>query len=258
MHDTKYTIFFAVAVCFVCSIFVAGSAVLLKDRQEANALLDQQKKVLSVADLLEEGEKLSPAEVNALFEKNIQSVVVNLATGAVASDIDATAFDQKKAAMDTATSEAAPENGAKVRRIPHHGLVYRVVVDDELTAIIFPIEGAGLWGTLYGYIAIAPDLKTVKGITFYKHKETPGLGGEVDNPRWKNLWVGRQAFDDRGRVALSVKKGQAGSVEEDPYQVDGLSGATLTSRGVTHTLEFWLGDQGFGPYITAARNGGSM
>ncbi len=258
MHDTKYTIFFAALVCFVCSIFVAGSAVLLKDLQDANVLLDRQKKVLDVADLVEEGQKLSAIEVNALFEANIQAVVVDLATGETVTDIDPATFDQGKAAKDPATSNAAEENAAKVRRVPNNALIYQVVVEGELTAIIFPIEGAGLWGTLYGFIAVGPDLQTVKGITFYQHKETPGLGGEVDNTRWKSLWQGRHLFDEGGRIALSVNKGQAGSVEEDPYHVDGLSGATLTSRGVTNSIHFWLGEQGFGTYLKAARNGGSI
>ena len=107
---------------------------------------------------------------------------------------------------------------------------------------------------LYGYLALAPDARTIVGITFYQHKETPGLGGEVDNPRWKSLWPGRLAYDERGNPAIRVKKGPAGSVEEDPYQVDGLSGATITSRGVTNLLRFWLGDDGFGPYLASYRD----
>ena len=88
-----------------------------------------------------------------------------------------------------------------------------------------------------------------RGITFYEHGETPGLGGEVDNPRWKSLWKGRKAFDDSGEVRIAVIKGQAGPPESDPYRVDGLSGATITSRGVTNLLAFWLGDAGFGEYL---------
>ena len=133
--------------------------------------------------------------------------------------------------------------------MPDDGLVYEVVKDDEVEAIILPIEGMGLWSTLYGYIALDADVNTIEGITFYEHGETPGLGGEVDNPRWKALWPGRKAFDERGNVKIQVKKGPAGPPSEDPYQVDGLSGATLTSRGVTNMLHFWLGEEGFGPYL---------
>jgi Na+-transporting NADH:ubiquinone oxidoreductase subunit C len=128
-----------------------------------------------------------------------------------------------------------------------------VVEGDELKAIILPIEGKGLWSTLYGYLALAPDANTVVGITFYDHGETPGLGGEVDNPRWQALWPNRKAYDARGNAALRVKKGRAGPPEEDPHQVDGLSGATITSRGVTALIQFWLGDDGFGPYLASHR-----
>jgi len=97
------------------------------------------------------------------------------------------------------------------------------------------------------------DTTTIRGLTFYAHGETPGLGGEVDNPRWKALWPGRKAFDENWKPDIRVIKGQAGSPETDPHHVDGLSGATLTSRGVTNLLLFWLGDQGFGPYLQQFR-----
>jgi Na+-transporting NADH:ubiquinone oxidoreductase subunit C len=107
----------------------------------------------------------------------------------------------------------------------------------------------GLWGTMYGFIAIDKDLNTIQGLTFYKHKETPGLGAEIDNPNWKAKWPGRLIHDDSGNIAIKVIKGPAASPSEAPHQVDGLSGATLTSNGVTNLLKFWLGDNGFGPYL---------
>ena len=94
---------------------------------------------------------------------------------------------------------------------------------------------------------------TIKGITYYKHGETPGLGGEVDNQNWKDKWPGRKAFDASGKVVIALIKGSAGSAEENPHQVDGLSGATLTSRGVTNMLDFWLSDMGYGPYLEKFR-----
>ena len=119
--------------------------------------------------------------------------------------------------------------------------------------LVLPIEGYGLWSTLYGFLALDADTKTIRGLTYYQHLETPGLGGEVDNPSWKALWPGRVAFDDTGSPVISVIKGRAGSPQEDPYRVDGLSGATITSRGVTHMLRFWLGEAGFAPYLTRFR-----
>jgi Na+-transporting NADH:ubiquinone oxidoreductase subunit C len=119
--------------------------------------------------------------------------------------------------------------------------------------LILPIEGMGLWSTLRGYIALDHDANTIRGITYYEQGETAGLGGEVDNPRWKALWPGRKAFDSRWRPVIGVKKGAAGPPETDPHQVDGLAGATLTSNGVTNMLRFWLGENGFGPFLAQYR-----
>lgn len=254
-HSTGYIVGFAVAICLVCSLLVSTSAVGLKSRQDANKLLDRQKKVLTVAGLMEDGASLPREEIASLFESSIKQKVIDLKTGDPEPAIDVASFDQRAAAADPETSFEAPENASKVRRLPNQALVFDVIDQGELKALILPIEGYGLWGTLYGYIALAPDARTIVGITFYEHKETPGLGGEVDNPRWKALWPGRLAFNDRGVPAISVKKGVAGPVAEDPYNVDGLSGATITSRGVTALVRFWLGEDGFGPYLASYRAG---
>ncbi len=252
-HSTGYIVGFAVIVCLICALFVAGSAVSLKPRQDANVILDRQKKVLAVAGLIEEGQSLSESEIASIFETNIRQTVIDLETGELNDAIDPVSFDQQAAAADPEVSRLAPDNPAKVRRLPDQALVFEVVQDDERKALILPIEGYGLWGTLYGYLALAPDTRTIVGITFYQHKETPGLGGEVDNPRWKALWPGRLAFNERWQPAITVKKGIAGPPDQDPYQVDGLSGATITSRGVTALVRFWLGDDGFGPYLEKQR-----
>jgi Na+-transporting NADH:ubiquinone oxidoreductase subunit C len=252
-HNSRYIVLFAAAVCGVCSIFVAVSAVALKGRQEANKLLDVQTKVLIVAGLVEDGQKLDDETVRQRFAENITAQVVELASGQDAEGVDPATFDQQEVARDSDTSSVPPANRAKVMRVPDQALVYRVESAGETQSIILPIEGTGLWGTLYGFIALAADSSTINGITFYQHKETPGLGGEVDNPRWKALWKGRKAFDENGNVRITVKKGMAGPPESDPYQVDGLSGATITSRGVTNLLAFWLGEEGFGPYLDLYR-----
>ncbi|MBW2664732.1 MAG: Na(+)-translocating NADH-quinone reductase subunit C [Deltaproteobacteria bacterium] len=253
-HSARYVITFAAAICAFCSIFVASSAVLLKDRQEANRALDIQKKVLIVADLMDEKESLPAEEIRRRFEKNITPKIIDVATGSPVDGVDPATFDQRDAAADPKTSRPAPPNAAKVVRIPNHAQIFEVIEDGALSAVILPIEGKGLWSTLYGYLALAPDVRTINGITFYEHGETAGLGGEVDNPRWKALWKGRQAFDDQWQPAISLVKGSAGPPDQDPHHVDGLSGATITSRGVTNLLAFWLGDDGFAPYLEQLRN----
>jgi len=247
------TIMFAVGISAVCAVLVSSSAVLLRDRQDFNKLLDQQKKVLVVAGLMEQGEKLPNDEIGRRFDENLVPRLVNLETGEYADDVDVAAYDQRKAAKDAALSETAPKNSAKVMRLPKYAKVYLRMDGDKVKSIVLPIEGYGLWSTLYGYLALGADSRTIEGITYYEHGETAGLGGEVDNPKWKALWPGRQAYDEDWNVAIHVRKGYAGPPDQAPYEVDGLSGATLTSNGVSNMLEFWLGENGFGPYLANFR-----
>ncbi len=252
-HSVRETLIFAFALCVGCSILVSTIAVALRDRQAENKLLDEQKNVLEVAGLLTGGEKLSREEIQRRFAENLNARVVVLETGEYADDVDPLTFDQRRASMDPDTSRPAPDNPARVRRLPDRARVFLIQPNGEVEGIILPVEGMGLWSTLYGYLALAPDSRTIRGLTFYEHAETAGLGGEVDNPRWKALWPGRLAFDEDWVPKIAVKKGAAGPVETDPYHVDGLSGSTLTSNGVTNLIHFWLGDNGFGPYLARYR-----
>jgi len=253
-HSSRYIVLFAAALCAFCAVFVAGAAVSLKDLQDENVLLDVQKKVLTLAGLMREGEDISREEIGKRYTDNIVARVVDLETGNYVEEIDADDFDQRARAADPDTSRAVPRNAAKVMRVPNHAVIFQVSENEEIKSLILPIHGKGLWSTLYGFLALQADSRTIQGIVFYEHAETPGLGGEVDNPRWKALWKGRLAFDDQWQPAISVVKGMAGTPEEDPYRVDGLSGATITSRGVSGAMAFWLGDNGFGPYLSKYRS----
>ena len=249
---TGYTLLFATAICIVCGILVSSFAVSLEERQDANVALDKQKRVLEAVGLLQPGEAIDEAKVAERFAP-IEPVLIELTSGEEV-DGDTATFDQQRRARDPATSTEASENLAKVKRVPDRALLYEVRGDGgELEMVVLPIEGLGLWGTLYGFLALDADTTTVRGITYYQHKETPGLGGEVDNPRWKDEWPGRKAFDEDGEVRLEVIKGFANSPEDDPHRVDGLSGATITSNGVTNMLDFWLGENGFEPYLARIR-----
>jgi Na+-transporting NADH:ubiquinone oxidoreductase subunit C len=249
-----YIIGFAAVVCLVCALPIAGAAVMLRPRQEQNQRIDRLEKVLAVAGLAERDEDLSAEEVERRFNEFVMPRAVNLQTGEPVDSIDTRTYDQRRAARDQALSRAAPENAARVFRVPLVGVAYEVVQNDQLQAIILPIQGYGLWSTMYGYLALEPDARTVSGITFYEHGETAGLGGEIENPRWQARWIGRLATDEAGAVQLEVIKGSAGPPASDPYRVDGLSGATITGRGVSATVDFWLGENAFGPYLERMRN----
>jgi Na+-transporting NADH:ubiquinone oxidoreductase subunit C len=259
MRSTKYILGFAAIVCLVCSVVVSGSAVSLKDLQTINKQLDQKKKVLGVVSLYESGEEITPEEINKRFADNIVAKLVDLETGTYvdASEEELALFDQRKARQNPESSKVADDNAAKVGRVPNHALIYLKTKGGKVENLILPIEGKGLWSTLYGYIALESDINTIAGITFYEHGETPGLGGEIENPSWLALWPGRKAYEAKGgkwTAKINVKKGVAGSPAEDPYQVDGLSGATITSRGVGHLLRFWLEDDRFGAYLANFRD----
>lgn len=257
-HSPRHTLIFTTLLCVVFSLIVSTVSVALRDRQAENKRLDRIKNVLSVAGLMEPGEKLPREELSRRFETRLEARLVDLATGQYADDsaddaVDPLAYDQRRAASDPDRSRVAPDNRAKVRRVPKLAQVFLLKDGDQIEGIILPIEGYGLWSTLYGFLALDSDARTIRGITYHQHGETAGLGGEVDNPRWKALWPARLAFDDAGAVAIRVKKGFAGPADQDPYQVDGLSGATITSNGVTNMLRFWLGADGFGNYLAQYR-----
>lgn len=244
------TIGVVLAVSLVCSIIVAGAAVGLRSTQLANKEIDKQSNILAVAGL--ETDKT----VSEIFATNIQTKLVNLATGEFVKAADATSYDQRKAAKDPTQSIklSAKQNTAKIGRRANIATVYLVSNDaGKLQRLILPVHGAGLWSTMYAFVALKVDGNTIEALTYYEQGETPGLGGEVENPRWRSLWVGKKLFDGQGKPAIKVTKGQAPAGSE--HEVDGLSGATLTSVGVQNTFTFWLGEQGFGPFLSKVRQG---
>ena len=245
----KKTLFVVIALSLVCSIIVSTAAVVLKPKQQANAVLDQQTKILEVAGIELAG------NIPALYAENIEPRLVDFATGDFV-DGDAAAYDQRKAAKDPAQSIklSAEDDIAKIIRRANIGTVYLVKDGAETSKVIIPVHGNGLWSMMYAFVAVETDGNTVSGITYYEQGETPGLGGEVENPTWRAQFVGKKLFDENHKPAIKVVKG--GAPQGTEHGVDGLSGATLTSVGVQHTFDFWLGDMGFGPFLAKVRDGG--
>ena len=257
-ESTGRTLFVALAVSLVASVFVAGSAVALKPVQIENRLLDKQRSILSIAGL--GGDQLSSREVKELFNSRIKARVVDLSTGEYNDSLDPVTFDPLKASQDPKPSMAlsGAQDIALIKRREQYTTVYMVEKDGQLESLILPIRGYGLWSTLHGFLAIKPDLNTVIGLGFYQHAETPGLGGEVDNPKWKAMWPGKTLFDASGKPVIKIVKGGVDPASPDAgHQVDALAGATLTSNGVDRLLQFWLGEQGFGPYLAKLRQQGA-
>jgi Na+-transporting NADH:ubiquinone oxidoreductase subunit C len=245
------TLLVAAVLCIVCSVLVSGAAVVLRPRQEAQKELDRQKNILIAAGIC--GPSATRDQVRAKF-KNVEQVLVDLDTGKPVEPgkINAETYDPREAASKPRLSEPIVPADALpgINRREKYTFVYLVKKDGRLDKVVLPVYGNGLWSTLYGFLALEADLKTIAGITFYQEAETPGLGGEVENPKWKALWHGKEAFNGQGEVVIQVIKGTV--PPNDPaadHTVDGLSGATITTRGVSTLVRYWLGPNGFGPYL---------
>jgi len=249
----------AILLCLVCSIAVSSLAVGLRSTQKEKKEEFRQQNILKAAGMWPTGPDAADVDTKALFEENITPVVLDFSKdtltevwnpGALEIETEVALRDQKLSQLIDGTDEMGSDI-AGIRRREGFATIYEVRDGDRLKTLILPIRGYGLWSTLWGFIAVdfsdatndAASLK-VEGLTYYKHAETPGLGGEVDNPGWKEKWSDKQIFDSEWKVRLEVAKNATGN-----YQVDALSGATITSNGVSNMLLYWLGEPGYGPYL---------
>lgn len=243
----------AFLLCLVCSILVSAAAVGLSNRQERNKVQEKRKNILQAAGLYEPGQ---PIETQ--FSK-IQTRIVDLQTGKFTQQFDTATFDSRSAARDPATRHPIPPERdlAGIKNRSRYKDVYLVMNGNQLQQLILPVHGKGLWSTMYGFISLADDLTTVNGFGFYEHGETPGLGGEIDNPTWKKQWPGKKIYDQTGKLRIEVLKGTADrSAEGAVYQADGLAGATLTARGVNNLLHYWMGEDGYKPFFETLQREG--
>jgi Na+-transporting NADH:ubiquinone oxidoreductase subunit C len=237
------TLVVALVLCVVCSLVVSVAAVGLRPLQEANRALDRQRNILLAAGLY-----TPDRNVADLFDR-VETRWVDLSGARFVEPPDRGARDER-----ISIPRARDIAGIKTR--PRYVEVYVVREDGTLQSIILPIWGLGLYSTLHGYVALADDDNTVQGIRFYEHGETPGLGGEVDNPRWLDLWPGKRIYADGGEPRLRLVKGGVDPNAGDAaYAVDALTGATLTSQGISRMLQYWFGVDGYGPFLEGLRKG---
>ena len=249
--STPKILIVAFLVCLFCSILVSTAAVTLKPLQEDNKLLDKQRNLLQVSGLFQKGKS-----IEELFTP-IEAKVVDLSTGEYVTGIDPDRYDQREAARDPDRSVAIPseKDAAKIRRRAKYASVYLVKKNNEVDRIILPIHGYGLWSTLYGFLVLEKDGNTVFGLQFYEHGETPGLGGNIDNQNWREQWKGKLVYGDSKAPIIEVARARVPDGDpETRFKVDGLSGATITGQGVTNLLRYWLGEDGFGPYLEKFRS----
>jgi Na+-transporting NADH:ubiquinone oxidoreductase subunit C len=245
------TLMVAIGLSLVCSVIVSSAAIVLKPVQERNEEEFRQQIILDVAGLMVPG-----GNTDELFAA-IEPRMVSLESGEYTDAVDAATFDALVAAGDPQLGIAIPDelDIAAIGRRAKYAPVYLVRDGDAVDQLILPVYGKGLWSTMLGYLSLAPDGTTVKGLRFYAHAETPGLGDQIDKEPWRAQWVGKQIFDDGDDPRIRVIKGSVPAGAPDArYMVDGLSGATLTANGVTGLVQYWTGPHGFGPYLKKYRD----
>jgi Na+-transporting NADH:ubiquinone oxidoreductase subunit C len=242
-------------VAVVCSSLVSAAVVLLRPIQLNNQLLERSRNIIQLTGLIEPGQSLEDEEMLSLF-KSLDVRVVDIDKGVFDDSKDADTFDQRRTAGDPELGVAVPSAkdlanlGTRSRFAP----VYLVWDGSELSRIILPIRGAGMWSMLYGYLALESDLNTVAAATFYEQAETPGLGDQITRPDWLTQWQGRKVYDDGGNPVFAVGPG---TIRPDSpaaqHRVDALTGATVTGDAVTSLVHYWLGPHGFQPLLNQLR-----
>ncbi|HGJ5881799.1 Na(+)-translocating NADH-quinone reductase subunit C [Arsenophonus sp.] len=238
-------------LCLVCSVVVSGAAVGLKSKQQAQILLDKQRNILDVAGLLKP--KMSAEEIQSLYNTRISAKILDFNTTEISNSNGNFDLNSQLRNDETRIALSPEQDVAKIRYRANSAEIYLVNDDNGKTiALVLPVYGSGLWSVMYAFIAVDIDGTTSRGITYYSHGETPGLGGEVDNLQWRAQWIGKKLYNQQGKPAIKIVRGGA---LDGPSSIDGLSGATLTSNGIQNMFHFWLGNNGFGPFLNKVRKG---
>lgn len=226
-HPVK-TLGVALLVALACSLAVSYTAVALKPLTEANRLKERAASLMTLVEALGVGVP--------------KPRLITLADGQYA--------DRDPGTKAPLTAE---RDLAQIGEREDVAAVYELYEDAALTLVILPVRGTGYQSTLKGYLAVKGDLNTVAALTFYEQDETPGIGTRIQEDAWTSLWTGKRIVDTDGVVRLEVVKGRG----EGSFEVDGISGATRTTGGVTRLIRFWLGPDGYGRYVERLKREGA-
>ena len=242
MNRSKlYSVVFVLIITVFWGFVLSFAATSLREPQQANEKLNMRTNILLAVGLVDRDNDLGADELNSIYDESVQSFLVDhegkVIEGSTAEGVD---LEEELENPDPGTW-----------RLP----VFVVTEGGRASVYAIPVFGKGLWSTLYGYLALSDDLDTVQGITFYKHGETAGLGAEIEQAWFQDNFVGKKIFDGSELRSIEVVKGKVGDVYSNPadhtYAVDGISGASMTGRGVTDLLDEKLNI--YGPYIRRVR-----
>ncbi|MDN4166538.1 NADH:ubiquinone reductase (Na(+)-transporting) subunit C [Cytophagales bacterium LB-30] len=230
-QSNVYVVVYAAILTVVCGVLLAATAIGLKPKQQENIELERKKNILTAVGLASEG-----TDIAGVYNSQVNAYVVdakgNKVEGMVVTDVDV-AMEYKKPAAE--------------RLLP----VYEIksaTNPEEIVNYVLPLYGYGLWDNIWGYVALEKDLNTIKGVTFDHRGETAGLGARIATEEIQERYVGKKIYSTEGElVSVTIMKGENGGGERSleaykgkDHQIDGMSGATITGKGVNEMLSDYL------------------
>ena len=253
-ESTPQTLLVALGVVLFCSVMVSTTVELLRPVQLAYKQIDRNRVVVKVTGLASAGEELSDREIVDRF-RELEVRAVDLADGRFTNAVDPLTYDQRAAVEHPELSVAieSSKDIAGLGRRARYALVYVLSDGQSVRRITLPVHGRGMWSTIYGYITLDGDMTTVTDIMFFEHGETPGIGDQIESPAWRASWLGKLIYDDNGKPAIAAAPAPAAGPAER-HRVDAIAGATLTVNGAMNAVLYWLGEDGFGPFLKQLRS----
>jgi len=239
----------------VCSSLVSASVVVLRPIQMNNKMVERSRNIVKLTGLVE-GAQVPDDEKMLELYRSMDVRILDIDQADFNDELDPLVFDQRRAANSPDLGVAIPpdQDQASLGRRSRFATIYMVLKDGKLDRLILPVHGTGMWSTIYGYVALQADLNTIAAATFYEQNETPGLGDQIMRPEWQAQWAGRRIYDEVGDVRFAVNHGK---VEPGTstwlYEVDALTGATVTADAVTSMMQYWFGEHGYRHFLDSLR-----
>ncbi|SHG89061.1 Na+-translocating NADH-quinone reductase subunit C [Marivita hallyeonensis] len=240
------TVVMAFLVSAICAALVSGATVVLRPIQTANRAAEEQARIAALVEGI--------PGMAAILEQSggtLSTVVIDLARGRAAADVTPATLDAALADPGNWTRLEPGQDLAGLGQRPNFAQIYLLRDGDQVSVVLLPLSGQGYGGRIDAILALRGDMNTIAGLTVTQHSETPGLGARIEESSWQASFPGTELRDDSGEIRFRVERGPASGVHE----VDGITGATRTGRGVTQMVRFWLGPDGYGPLIDAIARG---
>lgn len=240
------TVFVAFLVSAVCAALVSGATVVLRPIQTANRAAEEQARIAALVNGIPGMAQLLEQSGGAL-----STVVIDLEKGRAAQDVTPSNLEAVLSDPDNWTQLEPGQDIAGLGQRPDFVQIYLLRDTDKVSLALLPLSGQGYGGRIDAILALRGDMNTIAGLAVTQHSETPGLGGRIEEASWQAGFPGTELRDDSGELRFRVARGPSSGVHE----VDGITGATRTGRGVTQMVRFWLGPDGYGPLIAAISRG---